>query len=268
MPFDCHGFARSTQRWYHEYDCLSELSCWERGVYAVGPAEIRPYVGLGFIFVQTEAYLAPRTSAQQARRQRIIEAAVKLGMEGGYEAVQMRDVANLADVALGTVYRYFTGKDHLLASAFLSWLERLKRALIENPSQAETACQRTKDVFETALKLTGGEPKLVGAVLTALASNDPDASSCQRQVAQVIQEMISAAIGDDYFADSEQRARIISHVWFSVLVGWVNEWSDLRSVREDLMLAIEILLPESHCPDNKIRDLVEDRRVISAIDGS
>ena len=58
----------------------------------------------------------PLTRAQQARRQRVIDAAMALGLEGGYEAVQMRDVAARADVAMGTVYRYFTSKDHLLAS--------------------------------------------------------------------------------------------------------------------------------------------------------
>ena len=62
----------------------------------------------------------PLTRAQQARRQRVIDAAMALGLEGGYEAVQMRDVAARADVAMGTVYRYFTSKDHLLAAALES----------------------------------------------------------------------------------------------------------------------------------------------------
>ena len=35
----------------------------------------------------------PLTRAQQARRQRVIDAAMALGLEGGYEAVQMRDGA-------------------------------------------------------------------------------------------------------------------------------------------------------------------------------
>ena len=41
------------------------------------------------------------TRAQQARRQRVIDAAMSLALEGGYEAVQMRDVAARADVAMG-----------------------------------------------------------------------------------------------------------------------------------------------------------------------
>src|SRR5262249_21697473 len=45
------------------------------------------------------------TPVQRQRRQRILKAAVELAAEGGYDAVQMREVALRADVALGTLYR-------------------------------------------------------------------------------------------------------------------------------------------------------------------
>ena len=48
-----------------------------------------------------------RAAETAARRQRLIEAAVGLAAEGGYEAVQMRDVAARAEVALGTLYRHY-----------------------------------------------------------------------------------------------------------------------------------------------------------------
>lgn len=40
-----------------------------------------------------------------------------IASKGGYEAVQMRAVADRADVAVGTLYRYFPSKVHLLVSA-------------------------------------------------------------------------------------------------------------------------------------------------------
>ena len=75
----------------------------------------------------------PLTRAQQARRQRVIDAAMALGLEGGYEAVQMRDVAARADVAMGTVYRYFTSKDHLLAATLVHWVEMLDTRIGQHP---------------------------------------------------------------------------------------------------------------------------------------
>ena len=79
----------------------------------------------------------PLTRAQQARRQRVIDAAMGLGLEGGYEAVQMRDVAARADVAMGTVYRYFTSKDHLLAATLVHWVELLDARLAQQPARGD-----------------------------------------------------------------------------------------------------------------------------------
>ena len=55
--------------------------------------------------------------SQAARRRRVLDATLRLAAEGGFDAVQMRDVASAADVALGTVYRYFTSKERLLLEA-------------------------------------------------------------------------------------------------------------------------------------------------------
>ena len=56
------------------------------------------------------------SAAQRDRRRRILDATLALASKGGYDAVQMRTVAEQADVALGTLYRYFPSKIHLLVS--------------------------------------------------------------------------------------------------------------------------------------------------------
>ena len=67
------------------------------------------------------------TRSQAARRNRVIDAAFQLAGEGGYDAVQMRDVASTASVALGTIYRYFSSKDHLLAACQVEWSKDVQR---------------------------------------------------------------------------------------------------------------------------------------------
>ena len=57
------------------------------------------------------------SAAQRDRRKRILDATIALASKGGFDAVQMRAVAERADVALGTLYRYFPSKIHLLVSA-------------------------------------------------------------------------------------------------------------------------------------------------------
>src|SRR6266540_1345097 len=75
---------------------------------------------------------APDTAlarSQAARRRRVLDAALRLAERGGFDAVQMRDVATEANVALGTVYRYFTSKERLLLEAMVEEIEALAARL-------------------------------------------------------------------------------------------------------------------------------------------
>jgi TetR/AcrR family transcriptional regulator, cholesterol catabolism regulator len=201
---------------------------------------VREPVGPG----QDAALSRPLTRAQEARRQRVIDAAMELGLEGGYEAVQMRDVAARAHVAMGTVYRYFTSKDHLLAAALVHWVEQLDARLAQAPARGDTASERVIDVLERALRAMSRQPDLVAAVFMSLASPDPAAVECQQQMAAVMDRIIIRAIGDPLVPDHVERTRIIGHVWYSSLVGWVNGWSDMTRVRDELAVAVRLLLPD------------------------
>ncbi len=55
-----------------------------------------------------------RAAAAEATRLRVVEAAVALHAERGAVATKWADIAERADVALGTVYRYFPGYDELM----------------------------------------------------------------------------------------------------------------------------------------------------------
>lgn len=58
---------------------------------------------------------------KRARRSRIVAAALAALKEHDYDQIQMRDVAERADVALGTLYRYFTSKEHVYAAVLQEW---------------------------------------------------------------------------------------------------------------------------------------------------
>ena len=185
----------------------------------------------------------PLTRAQQARRQRVIDAAMGLGLEGGYEAVQMRDVAARADVAMGTVYRYFTSKDHLLAATLVHWIELLDARLAQQPARGAHPAQRVLDVLDRALRAMARQPKLVTAVFTSLSSPDLGAVGCQQQITVLMEAIITRAIGEPQPPDPAERARIIGHVWYSALVGWINGWSTMSRVYDELAVAVGLLLP-------------------------
>ena len=185
------------------------------------------------------------TTSQAARRQRVLAAALELGSKGGYDAVQMRDVATTADVALGTIYRYFSSKDHLLAEALVSWVDDLGRRVHARPPRHVKVADRVIDVLRRATHAMEADPQLSEAVITALASTDPHAARCQREVGETMARTMALAFPSDFDQDvRDDIVRTLGHVWFSSLVGWVNRWFGIGQAGDELEVAAHLLLDQ------------------------
>jgi len=185
------------------------------------------------------------TKSQAARRERVIRAALELGSEGGYDAVQMRDVAQRAGVALGTIYRYFSSKDHLLAAALVEWVNDLERRVNQRPPRGDTTAERMVDILRRANRAMENDPKLSAAVVTALSSNDSYVSRCQEDVGETMTRIQSRAFPDDFDPETAARiSRALGHVWFSSLVAWVNGWRGIRAAGDELASASHLLLDQ------------------------
>ena len=62
----------------------------------------------------------------------------------------MRDIADAADVALGTVYRYFSSKERLFSFVVLKFADRLDERLNRRPLQGQTNEQRLVEILGEA----------------------------------------------------------------------------------------------------------------------
>jgi AcrR family transcriptional regulator len=184
------------------------------------------------------------TENQAARRERVIKAALDLGGRGGYEAVQMRDVAAHANVALGTIYRYFTSKDHLLAASMVDWSADLRRRVAERPPTDPDPADRMVDVIRRATRMMERQPSLAAALVTACSAHDPGVVACQREVTATIREVLAAPIAD---LDAERREGVVmllAHVWHSVNIEWVDGAKSVEQVGEELETAARLLLSD------------------------
>jgi TetR/AcrR family transcriptional regulator, cholesterol catabolism regulator len=183
------------------------------------------------------------TPNQAARRERVIDAALELAAEGGYDAVQMRDVAGRAQVALGTIYRYFSSKDHLLAAAQVElWRDQAERFL-QRPPEGATAADRVVTVLERAMRGAEREPRRTAALVTATSSPDPAVRDCQLEVMAIMDRVLEEAMAD---VDAERRVQValtLRQVWFAWLLGWVNGWNDAPTVNRQLVTTAHLLLP-------------------------
>src|SRR5215472_8211035 len=117
------------------------------------------------------------SAAQRERRKRILDATLALASKGGYDAVQMRTVAERADVALGTLYRYFPSKIHLLVSALTEEFEEMQEKLARRPIPGETPTDRVLYVLSGVTRKMQRDPMLTEAMTRAFMFADPSAAA-------------------------------------------------------------------------------------------
>ena len=200
--------------------------------------------GANALNVLTEDELG--SAAQRDRRKRILDATIALASKGGFEAVQMRAVAEKADVALGTLYRYFPSKILLLVSGLARELERgRERGGAAVPG--DTAYDRLLFVLGRITRAMQRDPNLTEAMTRAFMFADASAAAEVDTVAKLIERTFARALHDDDPVGEptdEDRAiaRVIGDVWLSNLVAWVTRRSSASDVAERLELTVRLLL--------------------------
>ena len=183
------------------------------------------------------------SAAQRDRHRRILDATLALASKGGYEAVQMRTVAERADVALGTLYRYFPSKIHLLVSALAREFERNQERLDRRPIPGETPYERVLYVLRRTTRSMQREPMLTEAMTRAFMFADPSAANEVNAVARLMERMFTKAMHEgEPSADDLAIARVIGDVWLSNLVAWVTRRASADDVTNHLELAARLLL--------------------------
>lgn len=185
---------------------------------------------------------AEATPARSARRARILDAAVELADGGGWHAVQMRTVAEHAEVALGTLYRYFPSKTALLVSAMSRQLQELRGRV--GPDEAGEPGERVYQVVAAVTRFVARNRKLSGAMLRALMSADATASEQVDESAGVMVEIISSAYRDPARRDAADAlvAEVIGKVWLVDVVMLLAGRMSEREVLADLRRTIPMVL--------------------------
>lgn len=182
--------------------------------------------------------------SQAERRRRVLDATLRLADAGGFDAVQMRDVANEADVAVGTVYRYFSSKERLLLEAMAEQQRQLRDYLLAHPPTGETAADRVGDVLRHANESLRSHPHVTAAMVRAHGSCRRELADLVDHVGELMTSIITFAIKPDGGADERDRdvARVLQLAWLSSLIGWVGGVQEASGVDDDLDRAAKLLL--------------------------
>lgn len=185
------------------------------------------------------------TTAQRARRARIIQATLALASRGGYEAVQMREVAERSEVALGTLYRYFPSKVHLLVSAMAYELDSMRGRVQRRSIPGDTPRDRVAFVLERTTRSLQKDPNLTEAMIRAMMAADASVATEVHGIRSSMGSLITSAMrGPDGDVTDEDLARsgILQDVWFARQIAWLGGRIDADQVWTDIERAIDIVL--------------------------
>jgi AcrR family transcriptional regulator len=124
----------------------------------------------------------PSTPAQRGRWERILEAAAAVLIDGGEDALQMKELAQRADVSLATLYRYFPAKDHVLMAIALSGYERALDLVRAEPPRGGTVRERVTAHLLREFRAGQREIRLTAALTRAVSETSRSYSATIEQI--------------------------------------------------------------------------------------
>ena len=185
------------------------------------------------------------SNAQRERRTRILDATIALASEGGFDAVQMRSVAEKADVALGTLYRYFPSKIHLLVSALAREFDTAEASLAGRTIPGDTGADRVINVLHRLTRGLQDDQHLADALTRAFMFADSSVAAEIHRVGRTLTAILTRAMrpgSEDVTDDDVAVARVIGDVWLSALVAWVSGRSTAAETAAHLDRAVRLIL--------------------------
>jgi AcrR family transcriptional regulator len=182
------------------------------------------------------------TASQLARRARVLDAVVEMVSAGADEDMQMKEIADRSGVALGTIYRYFSSKDHVMAAALVEWTRGLEQRLVGRRTPNGSPADQLVEIVRLALRAYQRYPTFARLLIFVANSSDPFASECYRGMGTVVFSTFDAPDLDE--ETREQVLTLIGALWYHELVEWTNGRRSIDEVQQSLERAARYLLPD------------------------
>jgi TetR/AcrR family transcriptional regulator, cholesterol catabolism regulator len=156
-------------------------------------------------------------------RRRIIDAALTLASQGGYDALQVRTIAEHAGVSSRTIYANFPSLDSLLIVAVAEQSEGLYRQFTESRIKGRTAGARVNQLISELTETMTANRALTLALLRALLGGKPDVAQYVTGFRTVLNTMLASAIAPGRPTKRDQEvAELLESIWFTALVAWAT----------------------------------------------
>lgn len=163
-----------------------------------------------------------RSRASAGRRDAILDAALAIARTGGYDAVRMRTVAERVGIAVGTLYRYYPAKTHLLVAALTREFQRLDVAG-DWTGGPGTPTQRLDRLTTHLHERWQRDPLLTDAMTRAFAVADTRAATELDLAAATITTLLARTLSAGEPTPAHLHvASIISDIWLANLLAVIS----------------------------------------------
>ena len=190
--------------------------------------------------------MTDRSIATADKRKQILDAAVRVFAEHGYDGARVGDIAEDAGVAHGLLYHYFSSKEEVLRTIFVeNWGELLVRFRAVEAAH-EPPHEKLEGIAKILLRTWRNDPALVTVMVREVARS----REIQAQIAEVREAfaIVQRVIEEGQETGSFRRdldARIASWIVYGaleeILTGWVlgqlpDSEDDVRRAEEAMAL--------------------------------
>jgi AcrR family transcriptional regulator len=189
-----------------------------------------------------EVVVRSLSATQSATRRRLLDAARELAIEGGYDAVGIRQVAAHAGVSAPTAYLYFSSKDHLLVDVLVDLVGQTTESLSSRPRRGRSAVDRAVATLRRAVQNVEQAPNLYVATTRAYISGSPEVAHARVAMETSTRSWIDLALGESEIGDRDAIVRILEAVLFANMVGLVTGGRAPADIADELELAARTLL--------------------------
>src|ERR1700730_15628064 len=102
------------------------------------------------------------------KRERILDAAVKIFAEKGFYNAKVSEIARVANVADGTIYLYFKSKDDLLISIFEDRMKLVNEQIHAALARGRNPVEKLREVVLTHFAMVEAQPQLAEVLTVEL----------------------------------------------------------------------------------------------------
>jgi len=179
---------------------------------------------------------------QFARRRRIVAAALQALERQEYEQIQIRDVALAAEVALGTLYRYFSSKEHLYAAVLQEWAAFGRPRGTRGP-QSAPAGERIRRRTHAVIRAIERQPQFFKVYVLLQTSTDPNARQLLAEFAQSAQTTLAKEFEELDPVDAEDSAIMLWSIVNTLVTEAIYRGGSMREVHRIADRFIDLLSP-------------------------